>query len=599
MRIVLVPQVVVNGMYPAISQPFVPLGLLCLGGAVDRTTHDLEIIDLTMAVRDGVLPYDDDFEKAAARRILERRPDMVGFSTFSCTYHHTLKIAREIAALSPDTIIVFGGPQATFCPEETVESFPVDYVVRGEGEQTFPELLEALGAGRVPHDVPGLTFRHEGRTVRTPDRPLVPDLDALPLPAWDLYPLARHPKAPIELSRGCPYACTFCATSTFWQRKVRHKSIDRILLEMSTLADRYDVQYISFADDMFTVHRKWTLEFCERLVAREFPKKWLCSTRVDAVDDELLTALARAGCDKIFYGVESGSDRIQKSIRKHIKVDRILDTLHRTAAHGLKVTASLMLGFPDETEDDLRKTLEIRNEIQLIFPEKQSIQVHVLSPDVFTEISRVYKDRIRYDGYHSDQSGKLNSRFDEEMILRYPNLFLAYYYIEGEHLSREFIKYINSFLFATQVICYWSSLYVMLRDGDPLRLAKEWIAFFKANSGAGGVIRDGPLLSMALASTGLFFQWYFREESGLPLPIRELFRHEYEMMRVKGGLIVDPEMQRRLAEGVTLSTHDYQYDPRETIALIRQGIDRIDTQPRRPTRIDYAPRRRANRERDA
>jgi radical SAM superfamily enzyme YgiQ (UPF0313 family) len=592
MKIGLVPQVVINAMYPSISVPYVPLGLLCLGAACDRRRHDLEIVDLTRAVKDGTLPYDQDFEKAAARLILEKHFDLVGFSTFSCTYHHTLKIVREMKALSPSTPLVFGGPQASFCHEETMAAFPVDVVVRGEGEVTFPELLECLAQGREPGDVRGVTFRRGSRVICTEERPFLSDLDALPLPAYDLYPMARQPNAPIELTRGCPCRCTFCATSTYWKRTVRHKSIDRVCTEMALLCDEFDVQYISFADDMFTSNRAWATAFCERLATLGLKKKWFCATRVDAVDDELLKLMARAGCDQIFYGVESGSEKIQKAIRKNIKVDRVVESLRLTAANGIRVTASLMMGFPDETEEDLAQTLKLRNQIQLLFPSKQAIQMHVLSPDVFTEISLEYRDRLRYDGYHSDQSGKINSRYDLELIQKHPNLFLAYYYIETPFLDRELVKLVDCFLFATQVVCYWSSLYVMLRDGDPFVLVKAWVAFFKEHTGMVGGIRDGPLLNQALSATALFFQDFFKPENGIPLPVIDLFGHEFEMMRLKGGLVIDEDMRQRNAGKRTLSTRQFDYDPRETIALIRQDFRKVALQGKRPTKIDYAPKNR-------
>jgi len=592
MKIGLIPQVVIDAANPASSVPYAPLGLLCLAGMVDRARHQVEIIDLTLAVQQGVLPYDRVFDKAAARLIHARSFDLVGFSTFSSTYHHTLNIVRELEALSPRTVRVFGGPQASFGHVETVEAFPVDYVVRGEGEQTFVELLDALESGRPPDDVRGLTFKGDSGVVQTEDRPLIPDLDSLPVPAFDLYPLKKHPKAPIEVARGCPYRCTFCATSRYWRRCVRHKSIDRIFSEMTLLGDTYDVDFISFADDTFTVNRTWATAFCEHLVSRRFRRKWICSTRIDAVDPALLRSMARAGCAHVFYGIESGSARVQKQIRKDIKVDRVLDNLKATAAAGIGVTASLMMGFPDETEEDLGRTLELRNAIQRLFPTKQAIQIHILSPDVDTEITLENADRLRYDGFHSDQSGVLNASFDEEMISKHPKLFLGYHYIETRYLDREFIKLLHCFLSAAQVICYWSSLYVMLRDGDPLCLARAWMARFHGDPRPEGQPPDAPLQRLATAHAAIFFQSYFRRENRIPAPVCDLYRHEFELMRVKGGLLVDRGLRRRATGPAALSTLRFDFDPRETIALIREDIRKIANQKPKPTKIDYSPRQR-------
>ncbi|MBN1335843.1 MAG: B12-binding domain-containing radical SAM protein [Deltaproteobacteria bacterium] len=592
MKIGLVPQVIVNALHPSNSVPYVPLGLLSLAGALDRRRHTVDIVDLTAAVKDGRIPYDRDFESAAARLIHSRGFDLVGFSTFSAGYHHTLKIVQALKARAPSTLCVLGGPQASFCDEETLASFPVDLIVRGEGEWTFEELLEALEDDRGLDPIQGLSFRRGERILRTPDRPLVQDLDTLALPAFDLYPLKHHPKAAVEATRGCPYHCVYCATSNYWGHRVRHKSIDRIYSEMVLLSDTYDVEYISFADDTFTINRKWTLAFCRHLVARGYRKPWLCSTRIDAVDDELLAAMAQAGCGHIFYGIESGSERVQKAIRKNIRIGRVVDNLRKTASQGISVTASLMMGFPDETEEDLKQTLQLRNRIQLIFPYKQAIQIHVLSPDVNTQITLENQDRLRYDGFHSDGSGGELARYDREMILAHRDLFMAYYYIEMTHLDREFVKLVHTFLSTAQVICYWSSLYVMLRDGDPLRMAKRWIEAYRSHPVSGDVSPEAPLLLRAVPSATRFFASLFRMGGDVPAPVSELYQHEFEMMRIKGGLAIDTAIRQKAAEHRAFSHRQFAYDPRETIALIREDYRKVRTQRLKPTRIDYVPRRR-------
>jgi hypothetical protein len=581
MRIGLIPQLIVNARHPRGSEPFVPLGLLALAGALDRSRHAVEILDLTREVASGALPYDARFEEAAARLILARAWDLVGFSTFSAAYHHTLGMVRVLRRLRPDLVIVLGGPQASVCDRETLEDFPVDFVVRGEAERSFPELLEALEQARAPEGILGLSRRAGGRCLREAERPLIEDLDSLPFPAFDLYPLRGHPKAPVEVTRGCPYACVYCATANYWRRKVRRKSAVRVHAEMTRLVEGYGVTGISMADDTFTVDRRRALEVCAHLVREGFSTRWLCSTRIDAVDAELLAAMARAGCRNIFYGIESGSPRVQRQIRKNIDLDVVIANLGATAAAGIDATVSFMMGFPEETAADLRQTLALRCRIQRIFPSKQAVQVHILAPDTNTAITEAHKQDLRFDGYLPDQAGGGMLGFDRETITRHAALFVSSHYIESRHLSREFIKLTHAFLAAAQLLCYWSALYLMLEGGDPLRLVKAWLTFHaEADTEAPGE----PLSHERIVGRAArFFARRFAGED-VPGAIRELYRHELELARSEGarmlarggGDVSGPPRELRL-----------EWDPRATIEAIRRDPACVPTLPRRPTTVRY------------
>ncbi len=585
MRIALVPHVVVNAQDPSSSVPYVPLGLLSVAGALDRSEHQVELVDLTLAVRARRLPFDHRFEAEAARLLASGRYDLIGFSAFSSTWHHSLKIVAELSRLSPSTTLVVGGPQATACDLELLEAFPVDMVVRGEGERTFAELVEVLEGGRDPAGVPGLCLRRGGEAWRSPERPLIEDLDTLPLPAFDLISVRGHPKVTLEAVRGCPYRCSYCSTSVYWRRRVRRKSVARVLEELRLLREQHEAAGVSFVDDTFTLHRDWALELCSTLAAQPQRLPWLCSTRVDAVDDEVLAAMAAAGCAGIFYGIESGSERIQRSIGKNLAVEKVIDSLRLTAEHGIGVTASMMMGFPDETEDDLRQTLALRAQIQRLFPERQFIQVHVLTPDVDTEITRANLEHIAYDGFHSDGSGGDLAVYDRELILAHPRLFLAYHYIEPRQLDRELVKLVSCFLNAAQLVCAWSVLYAMLRDGDPMLIVKRWIEHFEQQPLPEEVSPDAPLLARAVASATDFFSAHFCARKAYPRPIRELFLHELELTKQRGAAV-----SGRLPAKPPV--RDYRYDPRETIAAIREDHRKVARLRRKHTRITYAPRRK-------
>ena len=285
---------------------FVPFGLLSLVASVRESLKlDCEILNVPLLRRLQSRP------EAAAEEVVGREPDVVGFCTWCHTYPSQVLLAKDVKRLASDTQIVFGGPQATVTATDTLRHFPwVDCVLRGEADETFPRLLEQLGARRRRlASVPGLTYRR-GRQIReTADARPIEDLDTLPMPAYDR--LTDHSTAVVDIGRGCPYKCYYCTTSTFFHKRCRLKSVARALWEMEHLWTQYGTQRFAFTHDQFTLNRDYVKRFCQAILDRALPFRWSCMTRVDAVDEELLELMAAAGCDEIGYGIETGSPRMQ------------------------------------------------------------------------------------------------------------------------------------------------------------------------------------------------------------------------------------------------------------------------------------------------
>src|SRR5262249_8971018 len=186
------------------------------------------------------------------------------------------------------------------------------------------------------------------------------DLDAIPLPAYQLAGgLPRDTRAALELGRGCPYACTFCSTNDFFRRKFRLRSPARVLTDMRILATTFGVREFELVHDMFTIDRRRVVQFCDAMLASGEDFKWACSARTDCVDDELLSLMARAGCVSIFFGVEAGSAHIQKTINKHLDIESAMHVVDKAEDLGMRSTVSLITGFPEETDSDLRETLRM------------------------------------------------------------------------------------------------------------------------------------------------------------------------------------------------------------------------------------------------
>src|SRR5215467_1611033 len=339
-----------------------PLGVLSLAAVLEQCGMQPEVVDLNRIYYDFRRNHpvgEGDFGLFAAEYFRARHYDFVGFSSVCSSYPVTLRIACEVKRRHPQTVVGFGGPQASAVDVATLEAFPeIDLILRGEAEQSFPQLLAALQAGAPPDEIPGLTFRRDGQIVRNPDGPGITDLDALPFPAFHLVPeMGRCRFMPLELGRGCPFACTFCSTNDFFRRRFRLKSPARMLEEMRWIKATYGHDTFELVHDMFTVDRKRVAAFCEALLQSPDKFYWGCSARTDCIDEELIELMASAGCRGIFFGIETGSARMQKIIDKGLDLAESADRVRACNQSKIKTAVSLIVGFPEETKEDLRSTI--------------------------------------------------------------------------------------------------------------------------------------------------------------------------------------------------------------------------------------------------
>ena len=320
-------------------------------------------------------------------------------------------------------------------------------VVRGEAEQTLPELMDALAGHSSLAALPGITFRQNGEITRNPDAPLVMDLDALPFPAFQLFPdvgSCRH--FPLELGRGCPFACTFCSTNDFFRRRFRLKSPARMIADMRLVRQRYGISSFELVHDMFTVDRKRVVEFCEALLSSGENFEWGCSARTDCVDEELLALMSSAGCRGIFFGIESGSPRMQKIIDKGLELADSADRVRACDKFKIKTAVSLMAGFPEETMTDLQATAAFF--VDSLRYDHADPQLSILAPLADTPIQRQHKDSLLLNDDVDDMSyrGWRQEREDHTMISAHPEIFSSFYSAPLPHLDREFVKELRDFL---------------------------------------------------------------------------------------------------------------------------------------------------------
>jgi predicted pyridoxine 5'-phosphate oxidase superfamily flavin-nucleotide-binding protein/tRNA A37 methylthiotransferase MiaB len=345
---------------PPPMQSFVPAGLLSLKAYSDANgvPADIRVTELNGLVNAGFIANDDRFYEHLADAVLQPGDDFLGLMTDADSLHHTLALARVVKARSPETLVCLGGPASSPISRLILERFPcVDLVVRGEGEVTLAELLARLAARVQPADVLGLTWRGPEGVVENAERPVIADLDTLPIPAFDAHGMQPDAALYLDVGRGCPFKCHFCATAPFWKRRFRMKSIDRIVEEMRLLRTRYNRRTVGFSHDIFTADRRWTAQFCERMEREKLDITWACSTRTDIIDAELLERMARAGCVEIYFGIETGSEDMQHAIRKDLDLERCREIVAATAAAGIRPVTGLIVGYPNETRKSFNDTL--------------------------------------------------------------------------------------------------------------------------------------------------------------------------------------------------------------------------------------------------
>jgi anaerobic magnesium-protoporphyrin IX monomethyl ester cyclase len=332
-----------------------------LAGALRAAGHDPVIYDaMTMhhEVEDIVAHLED------------VRPDVVLTSAYTPSYPAATRTLRAIKGALPGVTTGIGGVHAHFMYEEvlTEDGDAVDYVLRGEGEQTLPELIACLEAGDDPARVAGIAYKDGGGVRATPDRPFISDLDGLPT-AWDLvdwdlyrfYPLPETRLATVSSSRGCDQACTFCSQQAFWERSWRARSAEDFVGELESLRDEHGVGVVMLSDETPTLDRERWERILDLLIEREVGVHILMETRVDDIlrDEDLMDRYRLAGVDHIYVGVERTDQDSLDMFKKNTEVEMGRKAIELINAQDIISETSLVLGLPSDTKESIRATFEL------------------------------------------------------------------------------------------------------------------------------------------------------------------------------------------------------------------------------------------------
>ena len=351
-----------------------PLGILSLASfLMENTDHEISVIDAQV----------EGFSHSQlADKIASLHPDIVGLTTMTFTIIDCLETVKEIRK-RVKTCIVAGGPHATIYPEEclTEEGLGADYVISGEGENSFLEFLGDYESGR--------TERLVYKTVR-----FIEDLDGLPFPARELVPIDKYfsvlaeayPTTTAMSSRGCPYGCYYCDRPAMG-KNFRSQSPNRVVDEMEW-CEKHGIKEIFYYDDTFTINKRRVLRICDEYQHRGLKIKWDIRARVNTVDEELLVAIKGAGCTRIHFGCESAVPRVLRELNKGITPSQIETAFMLCHRFGIKTLAYFIIGNPTETKEDMRESLEMAKRLRADFT-----HVTILTPFPATKLYDMAKSR--------------------------------------------------------------------------------------------------------------------------------------------------------------------------------------------------------------
>jgi len=388
-----------------------PMGVSYVASVLRESEHLPMIID---AVADG-LDNQEVFEK-----LKKFKPDVIIVQTVTPLYRDTMEEVR----LYKENFGYIGvaGPHVTVFPDDALKD-GADFVIRGEPEYTIRDLVNNIQDDKVWDGIEGLSFRKDSENIHNKDRDLIKNLDDLPFPARDLLPNEKYilpftkqkEYTIILTSRGCPNQCVYCGTHIYYGRLYRMRSAKNVVDEIEDVIKTLGINHFSFWDDTFTISKKHVLDICDVIINRGLDVYWYCLSRANTIDQEMVLKMKEAGCYHIQFGFESGSNKILEYMKKGITVDDINKALEITKKAGMEISALFLMGFPTETEEDIRKTIDLAKD-----PAIDYAQFNIVTPYPGTELYDMVKDTIKtpWESFDSYEVIDMDRQVSQERLIQ-------------------------------------------------------------------------------------------------------------------------------------------------------------------------------------
>lgn len=327
----------------------VHLGLAALAAYVRRYHKDVSfsVLDTRVATRKETSSF------------FKCKFDLIGITVYSPVYEEVKEIFYNVKSHFKETPVCLGGPYVTTIMEEIFEETPADFAVYGEGEEPFEELIRSMKNRTSVSIIRGLMYRDiNGKIIRNPARDRIKDLDTLPLPAYDLFPMDRYPLHRLVTSRGCPYSCSWCNSTSIWHHGIRFMSAERMVLEVEYLLDNYGKKILVFGDNTFNANPARIMTFCDLLIKKNIQVLWSASIRADLMTRDLAMKMKEAGCYNVSIGVESANNEMLKKMGKNTTIEEIAKGVGFIKEAGIEIMSQYVIGSPYETLETVKETVE-------------------------------------------------------------------------------------------------------------------------------------------------------------------------------------------------------------------------------------------------
>lgn len=316
-------------------------------------------------------------------------PDIVGITTLTSTYHSSINIAKIVKSIDKRIIVVLGGIHPTSVPQQVLNNEEVDFVVRGEGEYTFLNLIKSLSYDISLEKVKGISYKKDGKIIHNEPANLIDNLDLLPFPLKevdiDISTYSSNSLGEIMTARGCPYSCIYCASHLVWGKRVRFRSIENVLSEIVYTKRRFGTEYFVFSDDSFNINRNRVITFCENIKKRKLNIRWWCEIRAYPFDEEMLRKMKESGCVSIALGIETGNKVTMERIKKGITLEQVKRCVELIKKYDIELNTFFMIGFPWETKEQIRDTVNFMKKVS----PTGVVNLSVVTPYPGTELYKI------------------------------------------------------------------------------------------------------------------------------------------------------------------------------------------------------------------
>lgn len=426
-------------------RPSIPLGLAYIGAVLEQCGHEVSVIDAVAEAPDQVTAAGPLHRLGLSPEEIADRVDpdteVLGITNM---WSFSWPLVREIVQLlkerHPDKIIVAGGEHFTGLPELSMNDSPVDYIVLGEGEETFVELMRLLESGKIdPADMKGIAFRRDGEVVINERRDRVSKVDEIPWPAWHLFDLAAYNRhallngvnagmtVPILATRGCPYQCTYCSNATMWTPRWHPRDPIDVVNEITHYVKTYGARNFPFQDLTAILKKDWIVTFCTELIRRKLDIVWQfpSGTRCEVIDDEVAELLRESGGRHLAFAPESGSERTRKLIKKRMTEKGLFDAAEASVRHKLNITTFFVIGFPHDTKEDLVETVKFVRRLARMGIDDIAIGFYFPIPNTEIYRSLVEQGRVDYSDrclmtpiYANDEKLREENNYCEHLSAR-------------------------------------------------------------------------------------------------------------------------------------------------------------------------------------